>query len=481
MFLSEKRSDCFVGGNMKFLLIHVAPEFEIFSNPNESRTQSSYHPPLGILYIASALENEGHSIEIIDFHHEKDPEKKIQNSLASIDAVGFNVYTDNHTKLASIANLVKETDPNIPIIIGGPHCIFHPKEALFDIPAADVSIEGEGDLVIKDVVQALAGTKQFSELPGVHYRVKDEIKSGKPQLIVYDLDSLPFPARHLVDKYDYGKIDKSYFFKSKFTSMITSRGCPSRCRFCPKNFPSFQTYRERSVSNVVEEIQEINNRYDSVMIVDDNFLVNANRAHQIMDNLIKIGTDLDIYVEGARVDAAEPELFKKMKKAGVKHLYFGIESGNQDVLDFYNKKTTLEQIRKAIKLSNEMDFLTMGTFILGAPIETKKHIEQTIKFAGSLPLDIVVFHVLSYRYGSELWKEAFKNGLIKENEDIVVADSRRGLGNFTQKELEEFSRKASRKFYSRPNYIKREFFKFIKTKDTNFIKIGLNNFLNVVS
>ena len=119
-----------------------------------------------------------------------------------------------------------------------------------------------------------------------------------------------------------------------------------------------------------------------------------------------------------------------MKKANVRYLGFGIESGNQDVLDFYNKKITLDQIRKAVKLANEMNIIARGTFIFGAPIETKKHFENTIKFACSLPLDVAIFCPLAYCPGSDLYNEAIKAGKINKNERSIVADSSRGLGNF---------------------------------------------------
>ena len=121
-----------------------------------------------------------------------------------------------------------------------------------------------------------------------------------------------------------------------------------------------------------------------------------------------------------------------MRKAGVKYIMFGIESGNQDVLDFYNKRITLQQIRKAVDLSKKMGFIVAGNFILGAPIEKKQHISKTIKFACSLPLDIVLFYPLNYQYGSYLWFEAVKSGKIRKEDGFsIVADSRKGLGNFT--------------------------------------------------
>ena len=460
---------------MKILMITVTKGLQFLSSgENKSSTGASYYPYIGLLYVAASLEDEGHKVVVIDYYNEEDPEKKIQKSLTSVDAVGFSVYTGNYTKLASIANTIKKINPKIPIIIGGPHCTFHPDKALLDVPAADISIEGEAELTIKEVVKALNGEKKLSEISGVYYRKNGVIKKGKPAKIIEDLDSVSFPARHLVEHYEYGKISGISFYKPKFTTIMTSRGCPFRCRFCTRHVATIKAYRERSVENVSKELEEINDKYGSVMIVDDNFTANKKRVHKIMDWIIESGTELDLYVQGARVDSAERMLFQKMKKAGVKHIYFGIESGNQDVLDFYNKKTTIAQIRKAVNLSREMDFFTMGAFILGAPIETEHHIEKTMKFACSLPLDVVAFSPLCYQYGTDLWFEAVDQGIITQEDGYgIYPDKRRGLGNFTTEELVEFSKKAFERFYRRPTYIIQQIIRGIRRKNLSLLKIGL--------
>jgi len=461
---------------MKFLLINATEGMRFFAKKKDiTSTGSSYIPPIGLLYIASSLEKGDHTVEIIDWYCELKPEKKIRKSLSSVDAVGLSVYTDNYPEINHITRLIREIDSEILIFIGGPHCTFHPKKALIDVPAADISVEGEGERVINNIAEVLNGRKKISEISGVYYRKNNKIKTGQPAEIIKELDSLPFPSRHLVDKYEYGKVYDISFYQPKFTTMMTTRGCPFRCKFCTRHVTTIKTYRERSVDNVIKEFQEISNRYGSVMMVDDNFLFNKKRVHKIMDIIIELGSDLDIYIQGARVDSADIEVYKKMKKAGVKHIYFGIESGNQEILDFYNKQITLEQVRKAINLCVKMNFLTLGTFILGAPIETEKHIENTIDFACSLPLDIAVFTPLGYQSGSDLWFEAVKNGCIKENDGYnLMADKRRGLGNFTSEELKEFCKEGFRRFYSRPSYIFKQIFRGLIRQDFSLIKTGFN-------
>lgn len=462
---------------MRFLFINPPGGWNDIFTKGKFSFESAIFPPLGLLYLSGVLEADGHTVQVIDFGAEDISKEQLEKSVMLSDAIGMSVYTPNYKTSVDISREIKKLDPDIPLIIGGPHCTFLPKRSLLDVTPADISVRGEGEQVIIDIVRCLEGRKKLSEVPGVYYRENNEIKAGKPFEIIKDLDSLQFPARHLVDKYEYGSIldARLRLFNKKFTSMITSRGCPFRCRFCAnygylsKNYG----YRERSVESVVKEIQEIDEKYNSLLILDDNFLVNKRRTHQILDNIIEMGCTMDLIIGAARVDSADRELYEKMKKAGVKSIGFGIESGNQDVLDFYNKRITLNQIRAAVQLSREMDFITFGTFIFGAPIETKKHIEKTIEFACSLPLDIAIFGPLAYLIGSDLWMEAVKDKKIRKDEYKVIADSSRGLGNFTQEELFRYTNEAFRRFYLRPQFLLNQLFRAFIKNDFGLIKLGI--------
>ena len=132
-----------------------------------------------------------------------------------------------------------------------------------------------------------------------------------------------------------------------------------------------------------------------------------------------------------------------------------------------------KQIKKAVKLAREMNFVTQGDLIFGAPIETKKHIENTIKFVSSLPLDLVLYQPLDYEIGSELWVEAVKDKKISKDEYQVTADSARGLGNFSTEELKKYVKKAYRNFYYNPKYIRRQISEAFSQKDLSHIKTVL--------
>ena len=457
---------------MKFLLLNAQTSIGAITPMGKKNQRSLWAQPLGLLYIGAVLEQQGHQVELIDFVAEDFSEDKLRSLLSSLDAVGISVDSYGYKQAQRIAHFIKQIDHHITIIIGGPHCTFYPEKSLVDIPDADISVEGEGEHVITDIILALQGKKKLETIAGIRFRKKDNIIQGKPPHVIIDLDALPFPARHLVDKYDYGKFGKHYFYKSRFTSIATTRGCPFQCRFCTRHIVGMKDYRQRSVDNIIAELLEINDNHGSVLVVDDSFLSDKKRVHGIMDEIISQGIDLEIIIQGSRVDIADEDLYRKMKKAGVKAINFGIESGNQDVLDFYRKGITLEQVKKAVNLSNKMGFLTVGNFVLGAPIETKDHIHRTIRFANSLPIDLISFTILHYNYHSDLWDDACRDGKISMDDGYsIMADSRKGLGNFTSEELIELQNQALKSFYLRPRYILHQILRSLKTGDFSLFQL----------
>ncbi|MEA2054611.1 MAG: radical SAM protein [Candidatus Thermoplasmatota archaeon] len=435
-----------------------------------------FAPPLGICYLARALENRGDNVEIFDLRYRGTKKEALENILTEVDVVGVSIPSFSLRNAFRLCSFIKEIDPYIPIIIGGPHCSLYPKDVIRKINV-DVSVNGEGEGIISMILDALEkGSKPM--IPGVFYKDKNgNIKGTKGANIIKNLDEIPFPSRHLVEKYEYGYLFGFKFFKGKCTSTITSRGCPCTCRFCSREITGMEKYRTRSAENVVEELEDIYmDGYNSVIIADDNFLANRKRANRIFDSIIEKGFKLEIFVQGARVDSANKETYEKMKKAGVTTIAFGIESGNQDILDFYNKKTTLDQIGYAVDLSKKTGFFTIGNFIIGAPIENEQHIRNTIQFASSLQLDFALFSILEYSAGSQIWKEAVENGKIRRDEYRVMSDATRGLGKLPLKELERWQKRAYSTFCLTPRYLNNQIRNMVKKKDFSLIRGGINLF-----
>ncbi len=376
----------------------------------------------------------------------------------------------------NLIKMIKETKPKLKIIIGGPHCSMFPKKAL-EVTKADICVQGDGETIINDIIKAINGKLKFSDIPGIYYKKNKKILNGKPLKLITNLDTISFPARNLVKDNIYGKEYNPHIKKGEFTTIITSRGCPFNCKFCSRNYIGMKRYRTRSVKNIIEELKILQKQgYKIIAFEDDNFLADKKQAIQLFKEIIHEKIKMKFIATAVRVDSVDNKLFNIMKKAGVTHLQFGLESGNQEILDFYNKKTNLEKIKNAILLSNKMGFFTIGTFILGAPFENEKNFQITINFAKSLQLDSVSFLPLKYVAGSELWCNAVQQGKISENEYIVYADSKRNLGLYPYKELIKICNKANREYYMRLSFILKLVTKSMRNNDFGFIQSYLTLF-----
>ena len=447
------------------------------SPSNFLKKMGAYSPPLGILYLARVLENSGNTVEIIDYNAEPFNKSELERKVISNDLVGISVTTQSLEFTSNLIQMIKDVNQYKPIILGGSHCILNKEKTLHDFDV-DVSVLGEAEYIIDDIVKAIYNEEKLSNIPNIVYRNGEKIVVNPGNTQINNLDDISFPARHLVEKYDYGYVNDVKLFRGKTTAICTSRGCPFHCKFCSV-VSLFPGYYQRSAENVIAEINEIvNDGYKTVIIVDDNFMVDTKRLIKILDHIIQHDFDLNLIVNGARVDSGDEEIFKLMKKAGVKYISFGIESGNQDVLDYYNKKITLKQVEKTVKLCHKLGFITAGNFIFGAKIETKKHFENTIKFAKSLPLDVASFLSLGYIIGSPLWKEEVEKGTISPTETMVLADKRRGLGKFSIDELEEYCVNANKRFYKNIPYFYRQFKNIFMRDDLSYKLAGVKMLLN---
>lgn len=456
-------------GGMEF-----AEEFSVPINP--------YLPPLGILYLASMLEKNGHSVNVIDCNAERFTKDTCRKALKSYDAVGLTLYCHPFEQDNSlfISNIIREIDTDIPIIVGGPHSTLLPEQSLMD-HNANICVRGRGETLINPIIDAIMGKKDFSSIPNIFYRDGRKIYHTKTENIKVNFDELPYPSRHLIDKYDYGYMQGIKIAKGRLTSIITSRGCVNRCNFC-NLYAYIPKCSFRSVENIKKEIESISNKgYKTLTFVDDNFMIRKKTVIEIMNFIIDNEFNLRIWIFGARAEAAERPLFEKMRDAGTDIINFGIESGSQEVLDYYNKKLTISQIEFAVNLAKEMGFLTTGTFIIGAPIETRDQINQTIKFSSHLPLDAAIFFAFHYTYKSKLWEDAVNAGKIKPDEFRVVPDKRIGLGNFTPEELFKLTQMANIHFFLNPKRWIRTFTNTVKFDDFRMLLQGYHMVKKIIT
>lgn len=413
-------------------------------------------PPLNLMYLAAALEKDSISVKIIDDDLYQLGFEKIASLVSKIDPiiVGITATTATIKKSLSYIKAIKGLLPDIITVIGGPHPTFMPVETLKSEELLDVVVVGEGEQTIVDLFKKyeIYGKSGFADVLGIVYRFNDKIRQNSPRPLIDDLDDLPFPARHLIPFNDYKTS------RNQAGGMITSRGCVFSCNYCSSSLIMGKKFRSRSPENVVDELEELVDKYDigEVAFLDDIFMLNKRRARAIADEIHNRGIDLS-FVASSRVDKVDQDLLKCLKNVGMNTLYCGVESGSQRVLDLMGKGITLKHAEDAIKVAKDVGVDVMGSFILGYPGETLEEMDQTINFSIKLDPDYSQFSILTPFPGTPLYYELKEKGLLNTEDwskytvlESVINYDKLGLSD---KLVERKMAKAYLKFYTRPRYL----------------------------
>lgn len=358
----------------------------IYPYVKPSRDHSLFRfPPLGLGYIAAVLREKGISVKIVDctFKNENEGVKEARKHNPSLIGI-YSMFTMENTSF----NLAKALRGTCDLLVtGGPLPSIYPETFLKEF---DLAVLGEGEQTLLEIIQFLRGKTELSQIPGIAYEDKrGNVVHNPPRKLISNLDAIPHPARELFDNEAYKKYYKRTYGYT-LTSMISTRGCPYNCDFCSK--PVFgDCYRERSAVNVVDEIEDVlSHGYERVFFQDDCFTLNKQRVNEICEQIRDRGLNVGWYCL-SRVDSPDTEMLSKMMEAGCKQIFFGIESGNNSILEVMKKQFTSEQARKAVELTASTGIKTGAFFILGYPGETDETILNTIQFATSLPLDYLSF------------------------------------------------------------------------------------------
>jgi len=305
---------------------------------------------MGLLYLATPLEQNGYKVRLLNMNSISHAEVP-KGLLDWADLVGLSVPSYCRKSAIHLIKSIKQLRLELKVMVGGPDCILFPE--LF--PDSDITVTGEAEGIIVDVANAVFQNLDLSHIPGLIYSKEDgTINSTGTLYPIKELDCSGFPDRSLLSYADERRPNsESQKVLPKSTELVSSRGCPRHCRFCSRDALTYSRYRERSVENVTSEfIQIAEQGYEMVWVSDDNFTVNTARALSIFSNLAELKLPLRLALSGW-VGSASKELFKAARAAGVRIISFGLESGNQDVLDFYQKGITLEQIKTAANLADD--------------------------------------------------------------------------------------------------------------------------------
>lgn len=415
-------------------------------------------PPLNLMYLGGALENASMSVKIIDDDLMQRGYKRVSELASVLDpsVVGITATTSTIKNALEYLKSIKEVLPNVLTVIGGPHTTFIPLETLKSCPSLDVAVIGEGEETMVELTDKFCDENygKLEEVKGIVYRdpTNGNIKLNSPRPLIKDLDSIPFPARHLVPFESYNTT------KKQSSDMITSRGCVFSCSYCSSSLIMGKKFRYRSPGNVADEIEELieNYKIKDIAFMDDTFMLHKRRANAIADEIKSRGLDIG-FVASSRVDMVDKSLLEKLKDAGLSTLYYGVESGSQRVLDLMKKGITIKQAENAVKIAKDVNLDVLTSFILGFPGETREEIDKTIDFSIKLNADYSQFSILTPFPGTPIYYELKEKELIDtENWDkytvleSVIKYEELGL---SKKMVERKLAKAYLKFYTRPKYL----------------------------
>ena len=398
--------------------------------------------PLGLGYIAAVLEKY-HNVKVIDVGAEKLSDDSLRKIVSGIDPkiVGITSDTITFQRAIEIAKLVKQTNEEIVVVIGGAHSNALPAYPL-RYNCFDISVYGEGERTAIELWDRIERREPYEGIKGTAFRRKDKIIINPKRELIENLDELPFPARHLFPMRKYG--DESSLYISPVYHIGTSRGCPFSCTFCSNNVVFGRKYRFRSAKNVVDEIELLvkTHKAKGIYFREDLFTVNRKRVIDICSEIKERGLKFKWECE-SRVNTINEEMIRAMKGAGCELVWCGVESGSQEILNYLNKEITLSQIKEAYSIFKKVGMKAGATFMIGIPGETMNDIYETINLAKSLKLEFAAFAIFTGYPTSPLYEYVRQNKLYEKEVShgilIVKPDG------FNREKLEKIQRYANRK------------------------------------
>lgn len=429
---------------MKILLLN--PKNKVWSGGTSTL-------PVGLAYIAASLEQDKHEVKCIDLDVE--PADGLEAEIAASELVGITAVTATIKSAWELGRLAKRHGKTV--VIGGPHATVLPEESLL-AGFADIVVRGEGEETIKEI----AAKKELAAIAGISYINGGKVVNNPQRAQIADLDTLPFPARHLFKL----KLYKSEFHSKNIIATVhTSRGCPHKCNFCCRDVFG-NTYRMRSVENVVKEWDMlVSQGVEELNINDDNFTAVPSRGIEICDRLIKNKLNVPWTASGGlRVDKVTKELLVKMKESGCYRVSLGAESGSQAIIDKIGKRITLQQIRDAVRLCKEAGLESTVFFMIGNLGETEKDIRATIEFAKELEPSFAQFTIAVPYPGTALYDYVKKNGRLLVDDwsqyGSFTGKAYFECGSLTKGLVERMIKKAYREYYLRPRILMKLLLKY---------------------
>jgi len=429
-------------------------------------------PPMGIAYIAGFLRKGNIDVEILDSNALNIGVDEIIKNAVDIkaDIVGVSVLTPVYKFAVKIAQCLPK---NIISVAGGPHASSLPEELIDE--GFNIVVRGEGERALLD----LAKGKELKDITGISWRENSQVIHNSDGELIGP-DELPFPARDLLIA---GGCDMPYFSEGTryfpWAQVYSSRGCPYSCSYCNKSISGYR-FRPRTPENVLKEIDYLvaKHKVKELNFSDDVFNLDTERAQEILRGIIKAKFNLCLrFSNGLRIDRMTEDLLRDMKKAGTEYIAYGIESGDQDILDRIPKGLKLEKIKEAVSMTKKSGIKVCGFFMFGLLGDTVRSMQKTIDFAKRLDLDLALFNIAIPYPGTKMYEEIKEKGefLVKDWEDFYHTSGRMIYkldGMASPQEVGAMYRKANKEFYFRPGYMFKKVSEFVIKGEFSLIYKG---------
>jgi len=387
---------------------------------SQSTQMHEVYPPLGLLYIAAALQQNGIDVRLIEAramglsHDEVIEQIKNENP----DFVGITAITARIDAALYLSTKIKQFNPDIKVILGGPHVHFEHRSVINE-PSVDFCVRGEGEITALELIKTASSGGNLRDVRGITFKEDNEAIVNPDRPFVQNLDTFLFPARELLKSPVY----RGRWTEGKtFSPMLATRGCPYFCQFCDAPAIWGRVHRRRSVTDVLDELEQIYEKFGVryVRFVDDLLVANKKWAVELCRGILERGLDDLSWACDGRVGLMSEELLEELRRANCKVVFYGVEFGNQRILNFCKKGFTVEQVRQTISMTSEVGISSYAYFMMGYPTETAETVEDTINLAVELALDHGMdsagFSIVTPFPGTGLYEYCKSNNMLKSTD-----------------------------------------------------------------
>jgi len=436
---------------------------DMLKNPAIVRNLGLY-PPLGLAHIASVCKQNGHEVKILDAYALKLPLDEIEGIFSEFSPhiLCVSLWTATFESELEGVRILKSIKDDLIVIVGGPHMDLYARETMERYRFIDYGVIGEGEQTMQELLSALSQGRSLEHINGVIFFKNDKMITTSRRALLSRLDDIPFPLFDGLPLKQY-RTTKSRRMENSIY-ILTARGCPFKCKYCiDQQFG--RTVRFHSAHYVVSLIKHLtlNLHIGEINFYDDTFTLDKQRTLEICEGIINQKLTHIPWTVRTRPDTVDNEILNALSKAGCRRIIYGVESGNQRILDQMGREMTLAQIERAFQLTRKYGFEIGANFMIGYLGETRETFKQTIAFARALDPDYVMFTITAVRPNSDLYMDMNAKGIPVKDlwPEYVRGNAATVNCNFTHIESEYYGREdldgmqanAYIKFYFRPKKI----------------------------